>query len=222
MTEKQADQIINRIENILEKLPEAIKQATKRIIEGDQVESKVKILSLYEDDINVIKRGKANASVEFGNVLWLAENRNGLLGDWFLYKENIADNAEGPLKRCVEELENIDTETKLEKVWTDRGMDSRQNREMLEEKEIFNGIYPKSVKDLEEKMRDESYAQGQRRRGSTEARVAIFKRKFVGDPQLEKGYANKRGAIGWEVLAHNLWVLARLPKAIELEEEKAA
>ena len=35
-----------------------------------------KIVSLYDDQINVIKRGKAGAQVEFGNKLWFGETRH--------------------------------------------------------------------------------------------------------------------------------------------------
>lgn len=222
LSEKEAAQIIKKIDNVVEQLPKAKEQAEERILKGNQVDSKEKILSLYEDEINVIKRGKANAAVEFGNVLWLAENREGLIGDWCLYRENVADNAVGPLTECVERLQQINGKIDVEKIWTDRGMDSEKNREMLKEKGIFNGIYPKSVKELQEKMKDESYVAGQRRRGSTEARIAIFKKGFLGDPLRAKGFESRKNAVAWGVLAHNLWVLGRQARTKEAELDQAA
>ena len=61
------------------RLPAAIRQAHERIIGERPVASADKILSLYEDDLHVIVRGKAGAEVEFGNTLLLAENLDGII-----------------------------------------------------------------------------------------------------------------------------------------------
>jgi hypothetical protein len=53
----------------------------------------------------------------------------------------------------------------------------------------------------------------QRRRSQTEARIAIFKNGFLGSPLLSKGYGNQQREVAWSVLAHNLWVIAWLPRA---------
>ncbi len=52
LTRSQAEQIIKRIDSILELLPQALRQACERIIGGRLVPSKDKILLLYEPDIN--------------------------------------------------------------------------------------------------------------------------------------------------------------------------
>ena len=41
-----------------------------------------KILSLYEQDVRILVRGKAGAEVEFGNALYLAEQADGLIVDY--------------------------------------------------------------------------------------------------------------------------------------------
>ena len=82
LSEAQAQQIINRMEGVLDQLPAAIKQAHERIIGGHRIANEDKILSLYDDTINVIVRGKAGANVEFGNKLWLGENGDGIIVDY--------------------------------------------------------------------------------------------------------------------------------------------
>ncbi|MBE7499012.1 MAG: hypothetical protein HS113_01620 [Verrucomicrobiales bacterium] len=62
---------------MLAQLPQAVKQAHERIIGERPVANAGKILSLYEGDLHVIVRGKAGAAVEFGNTLFLAEQRKG-------------------------------------------------------------------------------------------------------------------------------------------------
>jgi hypothetical protein len=94
----------------------------------------------------------------------------------------------------------------------DRGCDSKANRDLLEEKGAFNGICPRSVVELKKRAKDEVFMGMQRRRAQTEARVAIFKNKMLGGKLRAKGYKHRAAAIGWAVLSHNLWVLARLEK----------
>ena len=87
LTEGQAAQIIRRMENVLIQLPAAIKQAHERLIGGRPVANADKLLSLYERDLHVLVRGKADAEVEFGNTLFLAEQGDGLIVDWKLHRE---------------------------------------------------------------------------------------------------------------------------------------
>src|ERR1019366_1239734 len=81
-TRPQAEQVLGRMDEVLEQLPKARQQARQRILKGQLVPSEEKILSLYEADVHVIVRKKAGAQVEFGNTLFLAENPQGLLLDW--------------------------------------------------------------------------------------------------------------------------------------------
>ena len=74
----------------------------ERIIGGRRVATEEKILSLYDDQINVIKRGKAGAQVEFGNKLWLGETSEGLIVDHQFYQDNPSDTA--LIKPAIERL----------------------------------------------------------------------------------------------------------------------
>ena len=58
MGEGQARVIARRLEHVIAQLPAAIKQAHERIIGGRQVKNADKILSLYDDQVAVIVRGK--------------------------------------------------------------------------------------------------------------------------------------------------------------------
>ena len=88
-TRRQAEQVLKRIDSVMEALPAAVKQAHERIIGGRQVANDEKLLSLFEPDIHVIVRGKAGEEVEFGNLLILGEQKDGLIIDWELFKEEV-------------------------------------------------------------------------------------------------------------------------------------
>jgi hypothetical protein len=207
---RQAAQVRQRIEGVLERLPEAIRQAHERVIGGRLVDNQQKLLSLYEREIHVIVRGKAEAEVEFGNSLLLAEQPDGLLLDWQLLR----DSSPGDTRLLEGSLERIHTAVGQYPagVGTDRGFDSAANRRGLEAKAIFNAICPRSPLQLKERMKEEDFRALQQRRGQTEGRVGIFKNVFLGRPLRSKGFAHRELAVAWAVLAHNLWIIAELPQ----------
>jgi hypothetical protein len=54
--------------------------------------------------------------------------------------------------------------------------------------------------------------EGLKRRAGTEARVSIIIRDFMGKPARAKGFEHREMMVGWAILSHNLWVLARLER----------
>ncbi len=95
---KEADQILQRMSNVLEQIPAIIEIAHKRIISEKTVSNVEKILSLYEKNVHVIKRGKFNAEVEFGNGFYLAEQSDGLIVDWDFFDNKPTSDTKIQLK----------------------------------------------------------------------------------------------------------------------------
>jgi hypothetical protein len=216
LTENQTKGIIERMDNILSKLPDAVKQAHERIIGGRLVNNKDKILSLYEADAHVIVRGKPDAKTEFGNILLIGETKDGLIIDWKLYK----DTAPSDSKLLPESLLRIEMNyngLKLENVVTDRGFDSPGNKKILKSKGLNNCMCPRSPKELGERMQTDDFRFQQKRRGQTEGRIGIIKNNFLGRPLKSKGFKYREQSVSWAILTHNLWVLSRLPK-VEVEQ----
>ena len=215
-TRKQAEQVLARIDGVLAQLPQAIKQAHERIIGERLVPNADKVLSLYDADLHVIVRGKAGAAVEFGNTLLLVEQAQGLVVDWHLYQESApADSGQVPasLARLVA---RFGAEV-IEAIGGDRGFDSAANRALLEDEELFNGLCPRGAAELKRRRHGARFVWMQRRRSQTEGRIGILKNDFLGRPLRAQGYAHRALGVGWSVLAHNLWVLARLETAAEAE-----
>ena len=218
-TRAQAEQVLQRIESMLEALPAAVKQAHERIIGERQVANDEKLLSLFEPDIHVIVRGKAGEEVEFGNLLVLGEQSDGLIIDWELFKEEVP--ADTRLVRPSVERVESGLELSLKSLVTDRGFDNKVNVQWLEERGTFAGLCPRDPRALREAMKDEDFAQAQRRRAQTEGRVAIFKNEFLGRPMRSEGFENRALQVAWGVLTHNLWVLAqKLREQRKIREQK--
>ncbi len=220
---KQADQILQRISNVLEQIPAIIEIAHKRIISEKTVSNAEKILSLYEKNVHVIKRGKFNAEVEFGNGFYLAEQNDGLIVDWGFF-DNKPSSDTKILKETVKRLKsnyNLDSFS----IATDRGFSSKRNDKFLGKAELFNATCPRDPKLLKVKMTDDKFRAAQKRRAQTEGRIGIFKNKFIGNKILRKGFDNKEMKVFWSILVHNLWVVARIAnknQMIKCESEKAA
>jgi hypothetical protein len=215
-TRRQAEQVLKRMRNILDQLPEAMRQAHERIIGARPIANEEKILSLYEPDIHVIVRGKARAEVEFGNTLLLCEQSQGLILDYQLFKEQSPADA-GLLRECARRLQNNfsgllpkgDFKISLA---GDRGYDSQANQSRLADIKWFNAVAARDPLQLQRQRKKLRFVKEQNRRAQTEGRIGIIKINFIGDPIPAKGFAGRALRVAWAVLAHNLWVIARLPE----------
>jgi hypothetical protein len=209
-TRPQAEQVLRRLDNVLEQLPAARQQAWQRIIDEEPVANEDKILSLYESAIRVVVRHKAGAEVEFGNTLLLGESRQGLIMHWELFEESAP--ADARLVRGALEKTEQNLQLQIKEAGADRGFDSASVQKWLAEQDIYNGICPRDPHQLKERLRSWKFVKLQRRRSQTEGRISIIIHNFLDAPIRSKGFAHRQLAVDWGVLTHNLWVLARLPK----------
>jgi IS5 family transposase len=209
-TRGEADQVLRRLDQVLDQLPTARHQARERILRGQLVPSKEKILSLYEPDAQVIVRHKAGAEVEFGNTLLLGESSQGVIIDWELFQE-VAPADARLVSRSVKRIEEK-LNVNVGAVGADRGFDSESNQQWLKAQKTYNGICPRSPKELKQRKKSWKFSQLQRRRSQCEGRIGIVKNNFLGRPLRSKGFARRELAVSWAVLTHNLWVIARLPQ----------
>ncbi|MEA3229954.1 MAG: hypothetical protein U9P44_03490 [archaeon] len=218
LSEAEANCILKRLEKMIMLLPEAVEQANTRIISGGQVENEDKLISVYHENVNVIKRGKAGGQVEFGNTLFLSEQANGIIVDWQLYQTDVKEPqaTKESIIKMTDELE-----FDIASMTGDRGCQSKPNDKLLEKKGIYNGLCPRNPLEYAERMQEGKFRIFQKRRGQTEGRIGIVKNAILDGSLYEREIEGKQLKIGWAILVHNLWCLARLP-AEEEDLEKAA
>ena len=215
LSRKQAEMVLRRMQNVIEQLPKAIRQAHERIIGERRVDNREKILSLYEPEVRVIVRGKSGAEVEFGNALYLAENEDGLIVDW-KYLEEQPPSDSGLVKESLERVTG--NYGKPESYAADRGFASQANSTYLHEEGIYDAICPKSVSELGDRLQEPRFRELQKRRAGTEARIGIFKNVYSGRPLRSKGSNHRGNRISWCILAHNLWKLGSI--AVENQRQQ--
>jgi hypothetical protein len=204
----QAQVIIDRMDNVLGQLPAAINQAHDRIIGERVVPNDEKILSFYEPHARVYVRGKSGADAEFGLQLLLSETLEGLIVDCHLVPDRIASDSK-LLKPAIARMRKQLGDTVAETVVTDRGFTSAANNKALEKLKIINATLPRQPDALKKFLEDPHFRDLHTRRAQTEARIGIFKNKFIGGYLPTKGLDRQKKYIAWATLAHNLWVLAR-------------
>jgi hypothetical protein len=169
LSQGEAAQIIRRLTAIVDKLPFAREQAHRRLIRAEKLANEEKILTFYDENVAVIKRGKSNAEVEFGNELFLAEQKNGLIVDWKLYR----DQPPADIAKVPEFIDRIEArQLSMDVVVSDRGFFSNSNKSLLQDQGISSCLCPRNPTVLKLAMEDDSFRSRQRRRAQTEGQGA--------------------------------------------------
>ena len=220
----KATEIINSLTDILGKREEVVRIANKRIISEKFVKREDKILSIYEGEVHIIKRSKHSVKSEFGNTLQIVEQQDGFIVDCSL----LETYSPGDPKLAIKALEKIRQKYSLKDVLSftgDRGYDSKEIGVWIQEHNdkrndtIDNTITRKNVKELQEKMQITYYKNKQKRRATTEAKIAHIK-EISQNPMKQKGIQNRKIHMGLSVLTHNLFKFARMNRIQLAKKEK--
>lgn len=207
---KQTDQVLKRISAVTAQVDAIIRLAHNRIIRGEVAKNADKILSLYEKDVHVIKRGKAQSEIEYGNSFYLAEQENGLIVDWDFFQGKPKSDA----KILPETLDRLESRYDVSSISTDRGFNSKRNSSNIHKRAIFDATCPRDVQELQIRSKsDMKFCAEQKRRAQTEARIGIYKDSFLHRKLRRKGFVSKEKKILWAIFTHNIWVAARLSLA---------
>ena len=70
----------------------AIEQCERRVLEGDKVPASEKIVSIFEDHTDIIRRGKTMSPTEFGHKVLAATGTSGIVTQYKVCEGNPGDN----------------------------------------------------------------------------------------------------------------------------------
>ncbi len=206
VSDKLMHSFIVEMNSVLNQLPTAIEQGHKRIISECKIKNDEKILSLYEDHVNVIVRNKAGKSVEFGNKTSLLEQSDGLILDWDLAR----DGAPNDHELCKKSYDRTRASYgNIESITTDRGCHSKANTTHFEKHKTYDATCPKNVTLMTQKREEGKFCKLQKRRGSTEARISILK-TFTGKRLACKSYAHRQQQLSLCIFTHNIWKISKM------------
>jgi hypothetical protein len=81
---------------------------------------------------------------------------------------------------------------------------------------------PRPPAELVERRRDPRFVKIQRRRGSTEARIATLKHRLLDGRCRAKGFPHRALQVAWAIFAHNLRQLTMIAQRQAMEKLKVA
>ena len=138
----------------------------------------------------------------------VAESPQGLILDWQLHCEK-APPEWRQLQDSLERQNDFDLCEPIEAACADRGFCSKRGSGRLRQDEVYNAVCPLDPKQMRDRMKEPRFRALQRRRGSTEARIAILKQRQAKRLRC-RGFAHRYLAVAWGMLGHNLWLIARM------------
>ena len=204
-----AGRLVAQFEYVLPVVEKAITQATRRVLAGEVVPAKEKIVSLFEPHTQVITRHKPGKPVEFGRTLWIDEVDGGIVSGYRVLEEAgqdypyLADS-------LVRHQERFG-----EPPWLlagDRGVSSPGNERLAEQAGVTRVVLPASGRASparRERERERWFRRGQRFRAGIEGRIRVLKRDYGLGRCPDHGLAGIERWVGWGIVTHNLHTIAR-------------
>ena len=196
------------LDTMLPRVEQVLRQTRARINRGI-TNSPGKLLSLFEPETEVIRKGKAHKPAEFGRVVEIVEVENGFVSDYQIHDGNPDDGSMliPALERHIERFGKPPR-----KVATDRGFFSADN----EKKAYALGVKRVSIPGRgklsafrRKLQRTRWFRRLQGWRAGGEGRIGTLKNRYGLDRCMYKGDGAMERWVGWCVFANNLTVLVR-------------
>jgi len=187
-----------------------VNQASRRVLQEENVTADEKIVSIFEPHTEIIKRGKVTKPVEFGRKVFLAESAQGLITDYQVLEGNPRDDAQ------VDESLQRHQETfgQAPEVYAgDRGFYSESNLQICETAGVQLVSIPhrggKKPPKLQAVEKSKEFRKAQRFRAGIEGRISVLFRGRGMKRCLLEGEERFELFVGAAVLANNLIMIAK-------------
>jgi IS5 family transposase len=210
---KQSEQRTKRLaETLAHFVPlaqQVIQQATRRILQGEQVPASEKIVSIFEEHTAIIRRGKESRPVEYGHKVWLNEVEGGLVSHYRILEGNPSDEQQWKpsLKAHLKTFQRSPHQAS-----GDRGLFSDPNEQLAHDLGVKHVILPKRGYRSKSRLKHEHktwFVKGRHWHAGVEGRISILKRAHSLARCLAHGLTGFHNWIGWGIIAGNLAVLGR-------------
>jgi transposase, IS5 family len=205
----QAERLRAQLEHFTPLVEGVVSQAERRVVHGETVPADAKVLSLFEPETAVIRRGKLDRPTEFGAKLLLDETEGGIVSRYAVLPGNPADAPQLPAS-----LEHHRTQFARapEVLAGDRGFHSGTNERAAEAAGVKHLALPKpGAKSAQRQAHERQrwFRQAGRFRAGIEGRISVLKRRFRLDRCRYHGRAGMERWVGWGIIAHDLLQISR-------------
>jgi IS5 family transposase len=207
--EQKAKRLEQFLETFLPRTEQVIEQTTRRILQGEQVPASAKIVSLFEEHTDIIRRGKESRPVEYGHKIWLNEVEGGLVSHYRILDGNPSDEQQWKpsLKAHLKTFHQSPHQAS-----GDRGLYSKPNEQLAQELGVRHVILPKRGYRSKARLKHEHkawFVKGRHWHAGVEGRISVLKRAHDLGRCLTHGLNGFQGWVGWGIIAGNLAVLGR-------------
>lgn len=208
-TTAPTERLVAQFEQVLPLMEQAIAQATRRVLAGEVVPAREKLVSLFEPHTQVITRQKPGKPVEFGRKLWLDEVDGGIVSGYRVLEEAGQDYPY-LAESLARHQQHFGKPPWL--VAGDRGVSSPANERLAEQAGVTRIVLPATGRASplrHERERTRWFRRGQRFRAGIEGRIRVLKRDYGLGRCPDHGLKGMERWVGWGIVSHNLTVIAR-------------
>jgi transposase, IS5 family len=207
--EAKAKRLVQILETFLPRTQRVIDQTVRRILQGEQVPASEKIVSLFEEHTDIIRRGKESRPVEYGHKVWLNEVEGGLVSHYRILDGNPSDEQQWKpsLKAHLKTFHQPPQQAS-----GDRGLFSDPNEQLAHDLGVKRVILPKRGHRSKARSKQEHkawFVKGRHWHAGVEGRISVLKRAHDLGRCLAHGLTGFHCWVGWGVIAGNLAVLGR-------------
>ena len=197
---------VEKIDVFVPRAQQVIRQTRARIIRGDTT-SDGKLLSIFEPDARILRRGKLHKPTEFGALVKVQESEGGIVTDIAIVDTH---HVSVLLVSSVERHVEIFGAPPIMAA-TDRGFYSGAGVKRIEELGVRRVVVPFPGKRSQKRIRHEKqrwFRRGRAWRAGGEARIARLKHRFGMARSRYRGPSGTARTTYWAGIANNLVAIA--------------
>lgn len=186
-----------------------IDQASRRVLDGEQVPNDEKIFSIFEPHTELLKRGKTARPIEFGHMVQIQQVQGKFISDYEVFEKK--PNEYELLRPALASHKRLFGQYP-DSVAADKGYYENMDAiETLEKKIEIVSIAKKGRRTEEEIQResDPDFRFAQRFRAGVEGTISYLKRILGLFRCVNKGWEHYRSTIGAAIFTHNVLILTR-------------
>lgn len=204
-----AERVVGAFEHFIPLVEQVITQTTRRVLQGESVMASEKIVSLFEPETAIIRKGKPGKPTEFGRCVWLDEVEGGIISRYVVL--NGSGDEKAQLAPSVDHhIAQFGHPPDL--LTGDRGIHSAANERYAQQQGVKEVVLPKPGRKSAKRLAYEQQAwfrAGRNWRAGIEGRISGLKRRhglercrYHGDDGMERW-------VGLGIIAHDLRVIGQ-------------
>ena len=204
-----AERVTKILDQFIPLVEQVITQTTRRVLQGEQVPASEKIVSLFEPETAIIRKGKPGKPTEFGRCVWLDEVEGGIISRYAVLAGNPDEKAQlaPSLEHHIAQFGHPP-----ELLTGDRGIHSTANERSAQEHGVTEVVLPKPGKKSAKRIayeQQEWFRAGRNWRAGIEGRISGLKRRHGLERCRYHGSAGMERWVGLGVIAHDLRMIAQ-------------